>query len=134
MRLKNSGNKNLAGNLSKNLQVSDQAQKPKEVKTMDNETQTEISPNAPKSIKISKGVSGATWIINPVGSQYKDPDTKKVITRTECTLQYAKAGTPQKWSIGLTDLENMEAFLASKEYKDLKNLLPAIATLEPNSF
>ena len=93
------------------------------------EKQTAIIP---KSEKIP--MKGATVVFNPVGSQYKDPETKQTVTRTEATLQYAKAGVPAKWAIGIADVENLRELFASKKFlEEWAIRLPEVATLEPNS-
>lgn len=84
-----------------------------------------------KSTKVP--VKGALWIFNPVGSSYKDPDTKDVVIREEATLQYAKSGVPQKYGLGLQDMKNFEEFFNSKEWQEIKDVLPDVATLEPKT-
>ena len=96
-------------------------------------TQTEIK-NMTKTLKISKDVSGAMWIFNPVGSSYKDPDTKQIVVRTEASLQYAKAGIPQKFGLSRVDLENIKVLLSSKEFPAILAALPETATFEPNTY
>jgi len=93
--------------------------------------QTEIK-NITKTTKIP--VLGAQWIFNPVGSSYKDPDTKAIVVRTEATLQYSKAGVPQKFGLSRVDLENIDKFRASKEYQEIVNALPETAAFEPNTY
>lgn len=84
-----------------------------------------------KSTKIP--CEGALWVFNPLGSSYRDPNTKETVIREEPTLQYAKAGVPQKYGLGLSDMKNFELFFQSKEWAEIKQVLPETAHLEPNS-
>lgn len=93
--------------------------------------QTEMK-NITKTTKIP--VPGAQWIFNPVGSSYKDPETKQIIVRTEATFQYAKAGVPQKMGLARADLDNFELLQKSKEYETIKAALPETAGFEPNTY
>lgn len=78
-------------------------------------------------------VLGAAFIFNPIGSSYFDPNRKVEVVRTDASFQYAKAKVPQKWQFSRADLQNLEEFMQSPEYQQIKALLPEQCTLEPNS-
>lgn len=82
-----------------------------------------------------RAASGALWVFNPTGSSYMDRNANppvKVI-RDQPTLQYAKAGVPQKYALGLQDMLNFEEFLKSKEWAAIKEVLPDSPAVEPNT-
>lgn len=103
----------------------------KEKKSTVSTTKQTCITSEKKSVKFP--VMGALWIFNPLGSTYKDPDTKEVVVRTEPTLQYSKSGVPQKYALGKQDMENFKTFFESKEWSEISQVLPDIATLEPKT-
>ena len=97
---------------------------------MNNSAPGMLVPKVPQSVRISKGIDGAAFYFHPAGSTYKDPETKEIKVRPQAVLQYSKAGIPQKLPLGKSDVENFRKLLDSKQYQEIKGLLPDEVSLD----
>ena len=82
---------------------------------------------------VQKKASGAMWVFNPIGSSYVNPKTGETVVRTQSSLQYKKAGSPNATQLDPADLENFRLLLNSKEFPIWLESLPETSELEPNT-
>lgn len=76
-------------------------------------------------------ILGGWAVFDPVGSVYKDPDTKKSVTRDKNSFGFAsKATQGKKINLGRAQIDFIIRFFKTQEGKDIYAVLPDVPVLE----